>query len=54
MVQSCLDVSLGLKGGKVRVINNETGEVREFQSLNEAIAYQEYLVFICGIDAEVL
>jgi len=37
----------------VRVINNETGEVRCFETLEEALAYQEYMVFTLGIDAEV-
>lgn len=38
----------------VQVINNETGEIREFDNMDKAQAYQEYLVFIKGIDAEVL
>jgi len=36
-----------------KVKNNETGEVREFETIWEAIAYQEYLAIACGIDAEV-
>jgi len=36
-----------------RVRNNETGEVREFETIGQAITYQEYLGFVLGIDAEV-
>ena len=37
-----------------KVINNETGKVTEFLTMDQAQAYQEYLVFKLGIDAEVL
>ena len=37
-----------------KVKNNENGKIREFKTLKQAIAYQEYLVFSLGIDAEVL
>ena len=36
------------------VINNETGKTKEFATMEAALAYQEYLVFVMGIDAEVL
>lgn len=36
------------------VKNNETGKVVEFALMDEAMAYQEYLVFVLGIDAEIL
>ena len=36
------------------VINNETGQRRKFKTSDEATAFQEYLVFELGIDAEVL
>jgi hypothetical protein len=37
-----------------QVINNETGEIRNFTNADKAYEYQEYLVFTLGIDAEVL
>jgi len=37
-----------------KVINNNSGIIKEFNTMDEAQAYQEYLVFTLGIDAEVL
>jgi len=37
-----------------KVKNNESGKIKEFKTLKEAIEYQEYLVFRLGIDAEIL
>lgn len=36
-----------------KVINNENGNIKEFDTMIKAISYQEYLVFILGIDAEI-
>lgn len=37
-----------------QVINNETKHIRIFGTMEEAMSYQEYLVFVLGVDAEVL
>lgn len=37
-----------------KVKNNENGKIREFKTIKEAIAFQEYCAFILGIDCEVL
>lgn len=37
-----------------KVKNNESGKEKEFKTIQEAIKYQEYLVFVLGIDAEIL
>ena len=39
---------------KYFVKNNENGKVKEFLKLQDAIDFQEKLVFFYGIDAEVL
>jgi hypothetical protein len=36
------------------VRNNNTGKIYRFGSMQKAINFQEYLVFTCGIDAEIL
>jgi hypothetical protein len=38
----------------IKVKNNETGKIKNFKTLTEAINWQEYLVFVLGIDAEIL
>lgn len=35
------------------VVINDTGEIREFETMDKAVAYQEYCVFVLGLDAEV-
>ena len=37
-----------------KVKNNESGKIREFKTMQEAIKYQEYLIFVLGIDSEIL
>jgi hypothetical protein len=37
-----------------KVKNNESGKITEFDTIEKAIKYQEYLVFDLGIDAEIL
>ena len=39
---------------KYYVKNNENGKIKEFDTIDKACEYQEYLVFTLGIDAEVL
>ena len=36
------------------VKNNESGKITDFDTMEKAIKYQEYLVFVLGIDAEIL
>lgn len=36
------------------VRDNETGKEYSFTDSDKAYQYQEYLVFTCGVDAEVL
>jgi len=38
----------------VKVKNNESGKITEFDTMTKAIKYQEYLVFVLGVDAEIL
>ena len=38
----------------IKVKNNESGKITDFESMEKAVKYQEYLVFILGIDAEIL
>jgi hypothetical protein len=38
----------------VLVKNNETEETTEFTNWDKAVIYQEYLLFVKGIDAEIL
>jgi len=37
-----------------QVKNNETGEIKDFERAIDAVRYQEHLVFVLGIDAEIL
>ena len=37
-----------------QVRNNENGRTRLFKTINEAITFQEYCVYVLGIDCEVL
>lgn len=37
-----------------KVVNNESGKITWFDNMQEAIEYQEKLVFYCGVDAEVI
>ena len=39
---------------KFKVRNNETGNIREFNTIEGAIKWQEYCVFVLGKDVEVL
>ena len=36
------------------VINNETQQTKQFKINKQAHEFCEYLIFVCGIDAEVL
>lgn len=36
------------------VINNETGQRKDFETMNQAIAFQEKMLFQYGIDCGVL
>ena len=37
-----------------QVRNNENGEIKEFNTAIEAVKYQEYCVFVLGLDCEIL
>ena len=38
----------------IKVKNNQNGKIVEFNTIKQAIEYQECLIFILGIDAEIL